>query len=98
LNTGVLRVIIIVLSVDLYGSLGGSAGMFKKIKSVKSYDKAIQKPVIRCSICNGEQIAGIKDLTTGKFEEVMVINSDKDLREFMDMYGITEITEITKEY
>jgi hypothetical protein len=69
--------------------------MFKKTKSVKAYDKEIQKPVIHCSICNGEQVAGFKNLTTGKFEEVMVINSDKDLREFMEMYGVTEIV---KEY
>jgi hypothetical protein len=69
--------------------------MFKKTKSVKSYDKSIQKPVIHCSICNGEQVAGFKNLTTGKFEEVMVIKSDKDLREFMEMYGVTEIV---KEY
>jgi hypothetical protein len=69
--------------------------MFKKTKTVKSYDKSIQKPVIHCSICNGEQVAGFKNLSTGKFEEVMVINSDKDLREFMEMYGITEIS---KEY
>jgi hypothetical protein len=69
--------------------------MFKKTKSVKSYDKSIQKPVIHCSICNGEQVAGFKNLSTGKFEEVMVINSDKDLREFMEMYGVTEIV---KEY
>jgi hypothetical protein len=69
--------------------------MFKKTKTVKSYDKSIQKPVIHCSICNGEQVAGFKNLTTGKFEEVMVINSDKDLREFMEMYGVTEIV---KEY
>jgi hypothetical protein len=69
--------------------------MFKKTKSVKAYDKSIQKPVIHCSICNGEQVAGFKNLSTGKFEEVMVINSDKDLREFMEMYGVTEIV---KEY
>jgi hypothetical protein len=69
--------------------------MFKKTKAVRVYDKAIQKPVIHCSICNGEQVAGFKNLTTGKFEEVMVINSDRDLREFMEMYGISEIV---KEY
>jgi hypothetical protein len=69
--------------------------MFKKTKSVKSYDKSIQKPIIHCSICNGEQVAGFKNLTTGKFEEVMVIKSDKDLREFMEIYGVTEIV---KEY
>ena len=61
-----------------------------------SYDKDTQKPVIKASICNGEQVAGFKDLHTGKFEEVMLICSAADLDAFRAMYGITE--EITKEY
>ena len=44
----------------------------------------------------GEQVAGFKDLHTGKFEEVMLICSAADLDDFRVMYGITE--EITKEY
>lgn len=62
----------------------------------QSYDKDTQKPVIKASICNGEQVAGFKDLHTGKFEEVMLICSAADLDDFRVMYGITE--EITKEY
>ena len=46
--------------------------LFKKKSSAKSYDKDTQKPVIKASICNGEQVAGFKDLHTGKFEEVML--------------------------
>ena len=49
--------------------------LFKKKSSAKSYDKDTQKPVIKASICNGEQVAGFKDLHTGKFEEVMLICS-----------------------
>ena len=37
---------------------------------VKTYDHDTQEPVIRASICNGEQVAGFKDIHTGKFEEV----------------------------
>ena len=70
--------------------------LFKKKSSAKSYDKDTQKPVIKASICNGEQVAGFKDLHTGKFEEVMLICSAADLDAFRVMYGITE--EITKEY
>ena len=70
--------------------------LFKKKSSAKSYDKDTQKPVIKASICNGEQVAGFKDLHTGKFEEVMLICSAADLDAFRAMYGITE--EITKEY
>ena len=69
--------------------------LFKKKSSAKSYDKDTQKPVIKASICNGEQVAGFKDLHTGKFEEVMLICSAADLDDFRVMYGITE--EITIE-
>lgn len=56
-----------------------------------TYDKETQKPVIRCSICTGEQVAGFKDVHTGKFTDIMLIRDEKDLREFKEMYGITEI-------
>lgn len=71
--------------------------MFGKKKNIqkKTYDPAQQQPVLKCSICNGEQVAGFKDLETGKFEEVMCIKSNVDLQAFQEMYGVTEIT---KEY
>lgn len=56
-----------------------------------TYDKEALKPVIRCSICTGEQVAGFKDLHTGKFTDIMLIRDEKDLQEFKDLYGITEI-------
>lgn len=54
------------------------------------------KPVICASICTGEQVAGFKDLQTGKMEEIMLIKSQEDLENFKSIYGITE--EIEKEY
>ena len=62
----------------------------------KTYDKENQKPVIKASICNGEQVAGFKDIHTGKIEEVMLIKNASDLETFRKMYGIEE--EIAKEY
>ncbi|MBR4174759.1 MAG: aspartate dehydrogenase [Lachnospiraceae bacterium] len=56
---------------------------------IKTYDKDNKKPVIRCSICTGEMVAGFKDLHTGAFEEAMLIAGDVDLKRFKDMYGIT---------
>lgn len=70
--------------------------LFKKKLAVQSYDTENKNPVIKASICNGEQIAGFKDIHTGKFEEVMLIKTAADLRKFKSVYGITE--EITKEY
>ena len=69
--------------------------MFKKNYKKKTYDIENKRPVLRCSICTGEQVAGFKDVNTGHFEDIMLIRNSADLDEFMRMYGITEIT---KEY
>lgn len=69
--------------------------MFGRKKIQKSFDPEQKKPILKCSICNGEQVAGFKDLHTGKFEEVMLIRDAGDLDKFMKMYGIEKIT---KEY
>ena len=71
-------------------------GLFKKKAAVPAYDKGNKKPVIKSSICNGEQVAGFKDIHTGKMEEVMLIKSQTDIEKFKAMYGIDE--EIAKEY
>ena len=70
--------------------------LFSKKSEKKTYDRSNQKPIIKASICNGEQVAGFKDIHTGKFEEVMLIRGVEDLEKFQLMYGIEE--EITKEY
>ena len=68
----------------------------KKKQAVRStYAPQTLKPVLRCSICSGEQIAGFTNLKTGKFEEVTVIHSREELQQFMEEYGIREIS---KEY
>lgn len=64
-------------------------------KQTKTYDKDTQIPVIRCSICTGEQVAGFKDKKTGKFSDVTLIQNEAELKRFMKEYGIEEIN---KEY
>lgn len=71
-------------------------GLFKKKVVALTYDKENKKPVVKSSICNGEQVAGFKDIHTGKMEEVMLIKSQADLDKFKALYGINE--EIAKEY
>ena len=71
-------------------------GLFKKNIVTKTYDKEHQKPVITASICNGEQVAGFKNIHTGKIEEVMLIKNQADLDAFKKMYEIDG--EIEKEY
>ena len=65
-------------------------GLFKKKVLVRTYDKENKKPVIKSSICNGEQVAGFKDIRTGKIEEIMLIKNTVDLETFKAMYGLTE--------
>lgn len=68
----------------------------RKVRA-ESYDREKQKPVIRAGICTGEQVAGFKNIQTGKFEEVMLIKDNKDREVFLQRYGILQ-EEITKEY
>lgn len=70
--------------------------LHKKVKK-ESYNKHNHIPVIRCSICTGEKTAGFKDIHTGKFMEIMVIRSDKDMDEFMEKYDVP-VNEIRKEW
>ncbi len=69
--------------------------LFKKKSVKKTYDRDNQVPILKCSICNGEQIAGFKDKRTGKFEEITLIRNSKELDDFMEAY---DISTITKEY
>lgn len=69
--------------------------MFHKPQKKLTYDKENTTPILRCSICTGEQVAGFKNLHTGKFEEVMLIRNSSDLDRFMKTY---DLTDITKEY
>ena len=69
--------------------------MFKKKITKRTYDKENQRPIIRASICTGEQVAGFKDKKTGHFTEIMLIKNAKDLDYFMKMY---DLESIEKEY
>lgn len=71
-------------------------GNIQKENSEKTYDREHMKPVIRASICTGEEVAGFKDIRTGKIEEIMLIRSPEDLEKFKAIYEIAE--EIAKEY
>ncbi len=62
---------------------------FKKKTEKKTYDKESKKPVIKASICTGEQVAGFQDIHTGSFEEIMLSRGAKDLAQFKDEYGIS---------
>lgn len=64
--------------------------MFWKKKAIekKSYDRENEYPVIRSSICTGEQVAGFKNKSTGQFREIACIRSEEDRKLFLAEYGI----------
>ena len=71
--------------------------MFGKKIQKEGYDKENLRPVIRASICTGEQVAGFKNIHTGKFTEVMLIRDSKDMEEFTKKFDISK-EEISKEW
>jgi len=46
------------------------------------------EPVLRCSICTGEQVACMRSRETGQLREILLIRSEKDLDEFCRSYGV----------
>ena len=66
----------------------------KKHITPLNFDPEKMKPVIRCSICTGEQAAGFLNKQTGEFKEVCLITNEKALRSFMETYGLTDIEKI----
>lgn len=61
----------------------------KKAPAPAPFDASGKLPVLRCSICTGEQVAGFKDVQSGKFTEIMLIRSESDLEEFLQAYGFS---------
>ena len=46
-------------------------------------------PVLRCSICTGEQVLCSKDRKTGQLTELMLIRKPSDLFDFCNANGIS---------
>ena len=71
---------------------------WKRGKRAKTtYDKSGKVPVIRSSICTGEQVAGFRDEASGRFQELMLIRTDSDYREFLRLYEVEE-SEVRREW
>lgn len=71
-------------------------GKKKKTKKTIPYDPERQIPVIRSSICTGEKTAGFEDRGTGKFEDLMLITSEEDLKKFCSSYGVNPEDIVTR--
>ena len=47
------------------------------------------EPVLRCSICTGEQVACMREREGGRLREIMLIRDEEDLERFRKTYGVT---------
>ena len=70
----------------------------KGLKPSVGYDSSKHVPIIKASICNGEQVVGFKDVNTGHFTEVMLVREHSDLMDFKRMYNLPNDIVISKEY
>ena len=69
--------------------------MFGKKKTTQlSYDKENETPAVKSSICTGEKTAGFIDNKTGRYRDVMLINTDADIAEFKRQCGVDEVKTI----
>ena len=83
-------------AVDEYKKLDMEYNAFFPDRSTHSYDPKRKHPVLRTSIANGEQVAGFMDIVSGRFEPVMLIKNDDDLKDFIYRYGIKDQSAIRR--
>ena len=62
-----------------------------------SFDRESKKPIIRASICTGEQVLCSKDRQTGQLTELMLIRKPSELFEFCEANGI-RVEDVQKIY
>ncbi len=72
-------------------------GLFsRKKEKLPEFPPERFEPVLRCSICTGEQVACMRERESGKLREIMLIRDADDLETFRKNYGVTG--EIRKVY
>ena len=66
-------------------------GLFKKAMEpapLPYFSPEEYEPVVRCSICTGEQVACMRDRSTGKVHELMFLRTEADMEEFCRNYKV----------
>ena len=61
----------------------------KKNKDIPHISLEQSIPVIKCSICTGEQVLCSKDRQTGEMTELMLIRNPSELSAFCEANGIS---------
>ena len=65
-------------------------GLFSRKKETPPQFPSEQyEPVLRCSICTGEQVACMRERETGRLRELMLIRTEADLDAFRRTYGVS---------
>ena len=82
--------------VDTYKKLDKEYNAFFHDRSRHYYDPEKKRPGLRTSIANGEQVAGFIDKASGKFEPVVLIKNDDDLKDFIVRFGIKDPNSISR--
>ena len=75
-------------------------GLFSRKKAAPAlpeFPPEDYEPVLRCSICTGEQVACMREKSSGRLREVMLIRTEEDLDRFCRGYHI-EKEQIRKVY
>ncbi len=69
---------------------------FKKKKPIDiyRYNKETEVPAVKSSICTGEKTAGFLEVNTGKYRDIMLVESDADIEAFKSACGVDEVKEI----
>ena len=65
-------------------------GLFQK-KTRLSYDPETQELAVRKSICTGEMTVGYIEKQSGKFHELMLVHSQREVDELCRRMGVSEI-------
>ncbi len=68
--------------------------LFRRKRTDIHFDPNTQQPAVRRSICTGEMTVGFIDKSTGRFTDLMRVDSQKELEAFMKQIGAEEIRTI----
>lgn len=68
--------------------------LFHKKEKPLPFDPERQEPAVRRSICTGEMTLGFVDRQTGKFQDLMRADGEKDLEEFRRQTGVERLKTI----
>ncbi len=65
-------------------------GLFHRAKppAAPLFSLAEYEPVIRSSICTGEQVACMRNRTTGQLREIMLLRTEADFEDFCRSCGL----------